>query len=199
MTIQEKKKVLREKTWRLLEKKGVGRFPLPLKGRIPNFEGAKEAAKLVQKLDQWKKARIIVANPDSAQRPIRELALREKKILIMASPKLKQGYLEIKDAKGKEEFASSIRGAFKYGKKLIELPKPDLIVTGCVAVDKKGWRLGKGGGYGDKEINELTKKFGKIPIVTTVHPLQIIKKVPYDKQDTRVDYIITPTQIIRPS
>jgi len=27
------------------------------------------------------------------------------------------------------------------------LEEPDLIITGCVAVDKKGWRLGKGGGY----------------------------------------------------
>lgn len=43
---------------------------------------------------------------------------------------------------------------------------------------KNGWRLGKGGGYGDKEITRLTKEFGKIPVITTTHDLQIVAKIP---------------------
>lgn len=65
------------------------------------------------------------------------------------------------------------------------MPRPDLIITGCVAVNKDGWRLGKGGGYGDKEIKTFLEKFGKIPVVTTVHDLQIVEEVPHDKLDTR--------------
>jgi len=99
--------------------------------------------------------------------------------------------------KGKEEIASTIKGAFKCGKKLKELPKPDLIITGCVAVDKKGWRVGKGSGYGDREIKTFHEKFGFIPVVTTVHDLQIVNKVPHQEFDTKVDYIITPTKIIK--
>ena len=112
---------------------------------------------------------------------------------------MKKGYLKIdpKDVKGKEKEASTIKGAFKYGKSIKDLPKPDLIVTDCVAVDKEGWRLGKGKGYGDREIKTFLGKFGKIPVITTIHELQIVEKVPHDKNDTKVDYIITPQKIIK--
>jgi 5-formyltetrahydrofolate cyclo-ligase len=197
--IKIEKQKLREKIWKILEEKGVARFPLPLKDRIPNFEGSEKAAKLLTTLPEWKKAKVIFSNPDSAQQPVRELVLKEGKILIMATPRLKKGYLKIdpKEVKGKEKEASTIKGAFKYGKSIKDLPKPDLIITGCVAVDKEGWRLGKGGGYGDKEIKTFLEKFGKIPVVTTVHELQIIEKVPHDDLDTKVDYIVTPNQIIK--
>jgi len=197
--IKIEKQKLREKIWKILEEKGVARFPLPLKGRIPNFEGSEKAAKLLTTLPEWKKAKVIFSNPDSAQQPVRELVLKEGKILIMATPRLKKGYLKIdpREVKGKEKEASTIKGAFKYGKSIKDLPKPDLIITGCVAVDKEGWRLGKGGGYGDKEIKTFLEKFGKIPVITTVHELQIIEKVPHDDLDTKVDYIVTPNQIIK--
>lgn len=199
MSLQEEKRKLREKIWKLLEEKKVARFPLPLKDKIPNFDGSEKAAKLVTTLPEWKRAKIVFSNPDFAQRKIRELALKEGKILIMATPKLKKGYLKIdpKNVKGKEEIASTIKGAFKYGQKLKELPRPDLIITGCVAVDKEGWRLGKGGGYGDREIRTFQEKFDKIPVITTVHELQIVGKVPHEKFDTKVDYIVTPDRTIK--
>ena len=120
MNIQEEKQKLREKIWKLLEEKGMTRFPLPLKDRIPNFEGSDRAAELLTTLSEWKKAKIIFSNPDFAQQKVRELALKERKILIMATPRLKEGYLKIdpNNVKGKEETASTIAGAFKYGKKL---------------------------------------------------------------------------------
>lgn len=197
MEIKEKKKILREKIWKLLEEKGLARFPLPLRDRIPNFEGSEKAAELLTSLPEWKNAKVIFANPDYAQRKVRELALKDSKILVMATPKLKEGYLRIdpQEVKSKEEEASTIAGAFKFGKKLEKLIKPDLIVTGCVAVDKEGWRLGKGGGYGDIEITTLIKEFGKIPVVTTLHPLQIVEEVPREEKDTKVDFIVTPNEI----
>lgn len=200
MEIKEQKKILREKIWRLLEERGVARFPLPLKDRIPNFKGSHQAAKLVSTLTQWKKAKVIFANPDFAQQKVRELALKDRKILIMATPRLKEGYLRIdpEEVRGREEEASTIKGAFRLGKKLKKLPKPDLIITGCVAVDKEGWRLGKGGGYGDREIATFIKEFGKIIVVTTLHDLQIVEKVPHEEFDTKVDYIATPGKIIKP-
>jgi len=198
MSIKREKQKLREKIWKILEEKKIARFPLPCFGRIPNFEGADKAAKLLTTLPEWNKAKIIFSNPDAAQRPVRELTLKEGKILIMATPRLKKGYLKInpKEVKGKEKKASTITGAFKYGKPIKNLPKPDLIVIGCVAVDQEGWRLGKGGGYGDKEIKTFLEKFAKIPVITTVHELQIVEKVPHTENDTKVDYIITPKKII---
>jgi 5-formyltetrahydrofolate cyclo-ligase len=199
MNLKKEKEKLRKKIWELLEKKRVARFPLPLKDRIPNFEGSEKTAKLAMTLLECKKAKIVFSNPDFAQQKVRELALKEGKILIMATPRLKKGYLKIdpKDVRGIEDKASTIAGAFKYGKPIKDLPKPDLIVTGCVAVDKEGWRLGKGGGYGDKEIKTFLEKFGKIPVITTVHDLQIVDKIPHDEKDTKVDYIVTPNKIIK--
>jgi 5-formyltetrahydrofolate cyclo-ligase len=199
MNVQKEKQKLREKIWKLLEEKKIARFPLPCIGRIPNFEGSEKAAKLLTNLPEWKTAKIIVSNPDAAQQPVRELALKEGKILIMATPRLKKGYLKIepKDVKEKEKEASTIKGAFKYGKQIKDLPKADLIITGCVAVDKEGWRLGKGGGYGDKEIKTFLEKFGKILVITTIHELQIMDGVPHENHDTKVDYIVTPNKIIK--
>jgi len=197
--IKEEKMNLREKIWKTMEEKNIARFPLPPYHRIPNYEGSDEAAEKVRELEEYQKAQVIVSNPDYAQKKVREIILRDNKMLIMASPRLRHGYLEIdpNKVKGKEDFASTIEGAFKYGKRLEELPKPDLIVTGCVAVDREGNRLGKGGGYGDKEITSIKSKFGKIPVITTVHDVQIVDKVPTEKGDTKVDIIVTPKIIIR--
>jgi 5-formyltetrahydrofolate cyclo-ligase len=197
--LEEEKRMLREKIWKLMEENKIARFPLPCYGRIPNFEGSDKAAERVKQLDEWKNAKTVMANPDFAQQKVREFALKDRKTLIMASPRLKHGYLLINPEKvrGKEDFASTIEGAFRYGIRLKELVKPDLIITGCVAVDKTGYRLGKGGGYGDREIEAFQQKFGKILIITTVHDIQIVDKVPVGKYDTKVDIIVTPTKLIQ--
>jgi 5-formyltetrahydrofolate cyclo-ligase len=206
--ISEEKEELRNKIWKLLEQKNVAIFPLPVRGRIPNFVGSDKAANLVRSLPEWKKAKVIFANPDYAQKKIREFALKEEKILIMASPRLKRGFLQIdpRNVRGKEEAASSIKGAFKYGKPVEVMIKPDLIITGCVAVDQKGWRLGKGGGYGDIEVKRIKDQFGdmnrtvhiaEIPVLTTIHPIQIVDFVPHLHHDAKVDIMVTPQKIYR--
>jgi 5-formyltetrahydrofolate cyclo-ligase len=197
--ISQEKDQLRNKIWELLEQKKVAIFPLPVFDRIPNFVGSDKAANLVRTLWEWKKAKVIFANPDFAQKKVREFVLKEGKILIMASPRLKHGFLQIdpQHVKGKEEVASSIKGAFKYGKPVQKMLRPDLIVTGCVAVDHKGWRLGKGGGYGDIEVKRIKDEFGEIPVLATVHPLQIVDFVPHLKHDAKVDIIVTPEKIYR--
>ena len=197
--IFDDKAQLRNKIWQILEQKGLALFPFPIRDRIPNFVGSDQAANLVTTLPEWKKAKVIFSNPDYAQKKIREFALKEGKILIMASPRLKHGFLQIdfKEVKGREEFASGIKGAFKYGESAEEMLKPDLIITGCVAVDLKGWRLGKGGGYGDIEIKRIKDQFGEIPVVTTIHPLQMVETVPHSDHDTKVNIIVTPEKIYR--
>jgi len=199
--VKTAKKLLREEIWNKLETKGVARFPLPCYGRIPNFAGSEKTAEKVRLLNEWKEARIVFANPDYAQQKVREFALLDGKVLVMASPKLKHGYVVVdpKDVKGLESLASTIRGAFKYGKMVNaqEIPKPDLIVEGSVAVDMDGHRLGKGGGYGDVEIKTLKTMFGFIPIITTVHEIQVVETVPFEEKDEKVAIIVTPTRIIR--
>jgi len=201
MSIAQKKQQLREKIWSEMERKGIATFPLPCKGRIPNFLGASAAAEKLRQINEWQKAKIIFANPDSPQQKVRENALLDGKTLIMASPRLERGFILIDPAKvwGKEHFASTIKGAFKFGVETQSFPKPDLIVEGSVAVDVHGHRLGKGHGYGDVEIALLKKMFGEIPIATTVHDIQVVEAVPFEEKDEKVSIIITPTRVIRVS
>jgi len=197
--VKEEKKRLREEIWRQMQEKGIAKFPLPCYGRIPNFYGAEKAAENLKKLEEWKKARIIFANPDSPQKKIRENALKEGKTVIMASPRLKHGFIIVRPEKvlGKERFAATIRGAFTYGEKTTSIPKPDLVIAGSVAVDLQGHRLGKGGGYGDRELKMIRENFGKVLVVTTVHDVQVVDYVPNEPHDEKVDLIVTPSRTIR--
>lgn len=198
MHVDNAKQALREKIWRIMTERKIAVFPLPCRGRIPNFVGAEKAAEKLRTTKEWKETRVIFANPDAAQRKVRENALKDGKTLIMASPRLKSGYLLIAPEKtmGRERYASTIKGAFKFGVKVEEFPKPDLIITGCVAVDVHGNRLGKGGGYGDAEILMIKERFGKVPVATTVHPVQIVKHVPVKPKDQKIDIIATPKEVI---
>lgn len=201
LDIEKAKKLLRETIWTKLESEHVARFPLPCFGRIPNFAGSEKAAEQVRLLPEWRKAQVVFVSPDYAQQKVRENALLDDKVLVMASPKLRHGYVVIyPDAvKGFESFSSTIRGAFKCGKAVPvqEMPRPDLIVEGSVAVDMQGHRLGKGGGYGDVEISTLKAMFGNVPVVTTVHDMQVVDSVPFDRKDEKVCVIVTPTRTIR--
>lgn len=195
-----KKQEIRERLWSEMERKGIATFPLPCFGRIPNFKGAEVAALKLQSVNEYKDASFIMVGPDSPQAPVRRLALLDGKLLVMPSPGLESGYLIIRPSrvKGKEKEASTIRGAFKYGESTNAPPSLDLIIEGSVAVDLDGYRLGKGKGFGDREISlaeDIAKK--SITVVTTIHDIQIVDFVPREEHDKKVNIIVTPTRIIR--
>ena len=195
------KQDLRERIWRELEAKSVVTFPKPARGRIPNFVGSERAAEKLRGLEAYRSAKTIMINPDAAQLAVRQLALRDGKRLLMATPKLRKGFILLDPARiTNPREAASIGGAFKHGQpvdpKGLEV---DLIVEGSVAVDPKGGRLGKGGGFGDLEV-AILKESGAAtnatPIITTVHELQVVEKVPMTEHDAPVDVIVTPERVI---
>ncbi len=63
----------------------------------------------------------------------------------------------------------------------------DLIIVPGVAFDKRGGRLGRGGGYYDR----LLRKAGKVIKVGLCFREQLVKKVPMQAHDMRVDKVIT--------
>jgi len=187
-----------------MEEKGVATFPKPILYRIPNFVGTEKAAQNLRNLPEYKRAKVVFCNPDAPQRPVREIVLRDGKTLVMATPKLKQGFLLL-DPKNipsnQISEASTIRGAFTHGHPIEpNKVKVDLFIAGSVAVAPNGGRLGKGTGYSDQEYNIL-KNAGSLesqtPVVTTVHDIQIVEQIPREEWDIPVDIIITPTQTIR--
>ena len=60
----------RQFVWDRLQAERLARFPFPPHGRIPNFEGAKEAATRLFELTPWNRAKRIKVNPDAPQRQI---------------------------------------------------------------------------------------------------------------------------------
>lgn len=196
---------LRRQVWERLEREGVGRFPGTW-GRIPNFAGAAQAAEKAAQLEAWQAARVLKCNPDAPQLLLRRLALRQGKVVYMAVPRLRQlsCFIELDPQRLDENMAraATIAGAFKYGRLVTpeEMRPIDLIVCGSVAVSQAGGRIGKGGGYSDLEYG-LATAFGKItpatPILTTVHPLQIVPVgLPMKVHDIPVDYIASPEAVI---
>lgn len=202
----EEKQKIREHIWKLLEQKKASRFP-GARGRIPNFVGSESCARWLNDLPEWQSAKVIKSNPDSPQRQIRYQALKDGKTLYMAVPRLASSkpFLELDPHKIKNKLyeASSIKGASKLGKPvtLDEMRSIDLVICGSVAVNQNGQRIGKGEGYSELEFAlavEAAKLKRNVPVITSVHSLQLInERIDRKRHDFTVDIILTPDQILR--
>jgi 5-formyltetrahydrofolate cyclo-ligase len=196
---------IRREVWGIMEKNPTA-FPKPLHG-IPNFVGLDDAAERLRDLPEWIDAKVITTAMSPTMIPIRELALKDDKIVYVAIPRLTEEkcYVELNPNffKGREQYASSIKAAYICGQNVgpWQMSKIDLFITASVAVNVKGFKMGKGGGLGDLGY-AICREHGIISdettILTIVHPLQV---VPYDfpvgRHDIAADYIITPEKIIK--
>lgn len=201
------KAALRERVWTDLDRPGVARFPKPA-NRIPNFVGAEAAARRLAETDEWRTAATVKSNPDSPQWPVRRRALQDGKVVYMAVPRLAEHdpffLLDPDRLADDPRAASSIKGASRSAQTVDvdDLAPVDLVVTGCVAVDESGARLGKGGGFSDLEL-AVAAQAGLVDaatvVVTTVHELQVLASgaVPTTAHDIHVDVIVTPERVLR--
>jgi 5-formyltetrahydrofolate cyclo-ligase len=193
----DSKQEVRERIWKLLERERAARFP-GARGRIPNFRGAEQAAARLAELPEWQAARVVKANPDAPQLPVRRRARKDGKTLYMAVPRLTtdKPFVEVRGD-------PTIKRAMSEGtpRGPDELEPVDLVVCGTVAVNRKGVRIGKGGGFSDLEFALLVER-GLVgddtTIVTTVHDLQLVDEdLPETAHDFRVDVILTPDSVLR--
>ena len=219
MNFKEEKEQVRKSIYDKLFNEGQSLRPNGDYGKIPNFKGSDIAAELLATTNEWKNTKTIFCSPDSAQIPVRYLALKDNKNLIMASPNLEHGYLYLEGNKlnGKEKEASTKEGAFDYCSKFFDFggktssilldseANPfdiaiDMVVEGSVGVDRLGNRIGKGKGFADREIEDLFKKNlidENTPLVTTIHPFQLVENVPMEDHDKKLNMIVTTREIIR--
>jgi 5-formyltetrahydrofolate cyclo-ligase len=195
LSIRDQKQQARERVWALLEREGAARFP-GARGRIPNFRGAEAAAERLAGAPEWRDARVVKANPDAPQLPVRRRALAEDKAVYMAVPRLRgeKPFLRLAG-----DATIKARGATPVG--LDDMEGVDLVVCGTVAVNRVGARVGKGGGYSDLEFGLLVER-GLVGddtvIATTVHALQLLDEpLPETEHDFRVDLIATPHEVVR--
>jgi 5-formyltetrahydrofolate cyclo-ligase len=202
------KDALRDEIWALLKREGVA--PIEPFGHIPSFVGADLAAERLAQLPIWRQAQVIKCNPDTAQMPVRLRALQDGKHVYMAVPRLTDvrcfiglGADELRRRNIDLAAAATAQGALAYGRPVAfeEMLPIELVVTGCVAVTRDGGRTGKGAGFADLELGML-RQYGLVrpgtPIVTTVHPLQIVEgaRLPMLPHDSALDWIVTPDEAI---
>ena len=203
--INQAKQAIRERVWSELE--ASGRVEPGVRGYIPAFAGASDAAHRLAALPVWERARVLEVVPDRAQFPVRQRALEAGKLLYMAVPKLAEAEpfylldprrLTVEPGRAADrEVASRVAPLVA----VTGMQPIDLLVCGSVAVNAHGARLGKGAGYSDIEF-ALLAEAGLIDeqtiIATTVDELQVLDEdLPERDHDFRVDLVVTPRRVIR--
>ena len=192
----------RDRVWREMEIRGIARFP-GATGRIPNFVGAERAAlhlqgsaRLEGRSDDQDQPRRGAAPGHAGWRSARA---RWSTWPCRGSEASSASSSWIRPRLGKQRLqAASIRGAERLGRPVgIEmLPPIDLIVCGAVAVNARGRPCREGQGLLDLEYGLLAEA-GRVgprtPIVTTVHPVQILPEaIEMRPHDIAVDVVVTP-------
>lgn len=97
------------------------------------------------------------------------------------------------DACPYEGNAKMHRGQFNIPEPTTEPYKEpiDLIILPGVGFDKQGNRLGQGGGYYDRFLAAGHKHS---VLVAVAYDFQLVEKVPTNRRDKKMDYIILPTK-----
>ena len=67
---------------------------------------------------------------------------------------------------------------------------PNILLVPLVAFDKNFNRLGYGGGFYDRYIKKI-KKIKKVLTIGVAFSYQKVKKIPIEKNDIKLDFIIT--------
>ena len=102
---------------------------------------------------------------------------------------------------------TDLKNGIQYGAYNIREPKPecspainikdlDVVIVPAVAYDKNCYRLGYGGGFYDRFLENLRKDAVTIGIA---FDLQIFDEVPKETHDAQLDYIVTESRILTPN
>jgi 5-formyltetrahydrofolate cyclo-ligase len=74
---------------------------------------------------------------------------------------------------------------------------PDVVLVPMLAFDRRGFRLGYGGGFYDRTLAEL-RKLKKIEAIGISYAAQEVPDVPHGSHDEPLDWILTERGIRRP-
>ena len=102
---------------------------------------------------------------------------------------------------------TDLENGIQYGAYNIREPKPDcspeinikdidVVIVPAVAYDINGFRLGYGGGFYDRFLENIREDAVTIGVA---FDLQIFNEVPKEPHDAQLDYIITESRIIMPN
>ncbi len=73
---------------------------------------------------------------------------------------------------------------------------PTTLLVPLLAFDRKGWRLGQGGGYYDRTLTALRRR-GAIQAVGIGYSCQEVESVPHERTDARLDWVVTEEGVFK--
>lgn len=73
-----------------------------------------------------------------------------------------------------------------------QLTATDLIVVPALACDKTGNRLGKGMGFYDRALADIS-----IPVATVIFESELLESVPFEQHDRRANFVVTESRVLR--
>jgi 5-formyltetrahydrofolate cyclo-ligase len=90
------------------------------------------------------------------------------------------------------------RGVWGIGEPKADKPElePDILLVPLLAFDRRGWRLGYGGGFYDRTLAALRAR-RPIAAVGLAYDEQQVDAVPHLDYDQRLDWMLTPSGPIR--
>jgi 5-formyltetrahydrofolate cyclo-ligase len=74
------------------------------------------------------------------------------------------------------------------------LVEPDVLLVPMMAFDRKGYRLGYGGGFYDRTLQKLRAK-KRIVAIGVAYAGQQVDSVPHDRHDQALDFIMTESEV----
>ncbi len=74
----------------------------------------------------------------------------------------------------------------------IDIDNVEILVVPGLAFDESGNRLGRGMGYFDRILRDARR-----PVVGLAYDFQVVKEIPAETYDVRVDFIVTETRTLK--
>ncbi len=93
-----------------------------------------------------------------------------------------------------EQGRFGIRQVFAADRKPVSEAEIDLVIVPCLALDRKGYRLGMGGGYYDRFLPKFP---GTAVFVGVCWQRQLQTALPVEEHDQRLHYVLTEEEFFK--
>ncbi len=80
------------------------------------------------------------------------------------------------------------------GERMADINAVDAVIIPGAGFDTEGNRIGYGGGYYDRLLSSLSRA---VPVIAPAYEEQVVKSVPAEPHDMRVNVIVTDRRLIR--
>jgi 5-formyltetrahydrofolate cyclo-ligase len=184
------------------------RFDLDLSRFVPDFEGRGRCDDQLRALPAYAAARTVFLAPDNSLESMRRYALDDGKRIVVPSYGLRRGFTLL-DPSGVgaagHRLAATLDGMEQLGRRLSlaevrELGTVDLVVSGAVAVTRRGLHFGGGDGFFDLEwglLRHCGLVTSRTPVVVVAHDCQVLDAdIRPGPHDAVADTVITPGGIL---